>query len=144
MIKNLPAMQETQVWSVGWKDPLEKDMATHSSVLARRIPRAEEPWGLQFMGSHRVGHHCTANTTPTRCSTNTKWDKLRERPKLNCQRLKIKRIFKKEKLLITWKRSSIILAFVNISNINISSEIMEARRHTQSERHTRSAKYIYR
>ena len=136
--------QEMQVQSLGWEDSLEEGLATHSSVLAWKILMTEEPGSLWYIGSHRVGHHCTANTTPTRCSTNTKWDKLRERPKLNCQRLKIKRIFKKEKLLITWKRSSIILAFVNISNINISSEIMEARRHTQSERHTRSAKYIYR
>ena len=50
MIKNLPAMQETQVQSVGWEDPLEKGMATHSSILAWRIPWTEEPGGLQTMG----------------------------------------------------------------------------------------------
>ena len=55
MVKNLPAMQETQVRSLGGKD-LEKRMATHSSILAWRIPWIEEPGGLQFMGSHRVGH----------------------------------------------------------------------------------------
>ena len=43
-IKNLPAMQETQVQSLGWEDPLEKGMATHSSILAWRIPWTEEPW----------------------------------------------------------------------------------------------------
>ena len=57
MVKNLPAMQETQVQSLGWEDSLEKEMATHSSVLAWRIPWTEEPGGrLQSMGSLRVGH----------------------------------------------------------------------------------------
>ena len=50
-IKNVPAMQETWVHSLGWEDPLEKGMATHSSVLAWRIPWTEEPGGLQSMGS---------------------------------------------------------------------------------------------
>ena len=56
MVKNMPAMQEPQVGSLGWEDPLEKGMATHSSVLAWRIAWTEEPGGLQFMGSQRVGH----------------------------------------------------------------------------------------
>ena len=51
MVKNLPAMQETQVKSLGQEDLLEKEMATHSSILAWRIPWTEEPSGLQFMGS---------------------------------------------------------------------------------------------
>ena len=55
MVKNLPAVQETQVRSLGQEDPLEKGMAVHSSVLAWRIPRREEPGGLQSMGSQRVG-----------------------------------------------------------------------------------------
>ena len=56
-IKNLPAMQETQVRSLGWEDPLEKEMATPSSILARKkISWTEEPGGLQSMGSHRVRH----------------------------------------------------------------------------------------
>ena len=55
MIKNLPAMQMTQVRSLGREDPLEEGMATHSSVLAWRIPWTEEPGGLQSMGSQRVG-----------------------------------------------------------------------------------------
>ena len=46
MAKNLPAMQETQVWSLGWEDPLEEETATHSSILACSIPRTEEPGGL--------------------------------------------------------------------------------------------------
>ena len=50
MVKNLPAIQETQVRSLGWDDPLEKEMATHSSILAWRIPWTEEPGGLQSMG----------------------------------------------------------------------------------------------
>ena len=56
MVKNLPAMQETQVQSLGWEDPLEKGMATHSSILAWRIPWTEEPGGLQSMGSQRLQH----------------------------------------------------------------------------------------
>ena len=55
-IKRLPAMRETHVRSLGWEDPLEKEMAIHSSILARRIPWTEESGGLQFMGSQRVGH----------------------------------------------------------------------------------------
>ena len=55
-VKNLPAMQETQVQSLGQKDPLEKGMATHSSILAWRIPWTEELGGLQSTGSERIGH----------------------------------------------------------------------------------------
>ena len=54
MVKNLPAMQETQVQSLGPEDLLEKGMATHSSILAWRIPWTEEPGGLQSMGLQRV------------------------------------------------------------------------------------------
>ena len=56
LVKNLPAMWETWVRSVGWEDPLEKGKATHSSVLAWRIPGTVEPGGLPSMGSHGVGH----------------------------------------------------------------------------------------
>ena len=58
-VKNPPAMQkrpELWVWSLGWEDPLEEGMATHSSILAWRIPWTEEPGGLQSMGSQRVRH----------------------------------------------------------------------------------------
>jgi len=55
-IQNLPVMQETQVQSLGWEDPLEKEMATHSSILAWGIPWTEGPGGLQSMQSQRVGH----------------------------------------------------------------------------------------
>ena len=53
-------MQETKVPSLGWKDPLEEEMATHSSILAWRIPCTEEPSRLQFMGLQRVGHDLVA------------------------------------------------------------------------------------
>ena len=56
MVKNLLAMQETQVQSLGWEDALEKEMATHSSILAWKISWTEEPGRLQSMGSLRVGH----------------------------------------------------------------------------------------
>ena len=55
-VKNLPAMQETRVRSLGQEDSLEKGMATHFSILAWRIPWTEKPGGLQFVGSQRVGH----------------------------------------------------------------------------------------
>ena len=55
-VKNQPAMQETRVRSLGREDPLEEDMVTHSGILAWRIPRTEEPGGLQSIGSQRVRH----------------------------------------------------------------------------------------
>ena len=61
-VKNLPAMQETKVQSLGQEDPLEKDMATHSSILAWRIPWTKEPGRLQFMGSQRLRHNWDTNT----------------------------------------------------------------------------------
>ena len=56
-VKNLPAMQETQVQSLGQEDPLEKEMVTHSNILAWSIPRTEEPGRLQSIGLQRVGHY---------------------------------------------------------------------------------------
>ena len=56
MVKNLPALQETQVQSPSWEYPLEKGIAAHSSIHAWRIPRTEEPGGLQPMGLQRSGH----------------------------------------------------------------------------------------
>ena len=56
MVKNLPAIQETRVLSLGWEDPLEEEITTHSSILAWRIPRTEEPGGLELMGLQRAGH----------------------------------------------------------------------------------------
>ena len=57
MVKNSPTKQETQVQSLGQEDPLEKEMTTHSSILAWEIPWTEEPGGLHSMGSQRVGHN---------------------------------------------------------------------------------------
>ena len=60
LVKNPSAMQESWVQPLGWEDPLEDGMATHSSILAWRIPWTEDPGRLQFMGSQRVGHNCLA------------------------------------------------------------------------------------
>ena len=62
IVKNLPAIQETQVQSLSLEDPLEKGVATHSSILAWMIPWTEEPGGLQSLGSQRVGHNRATNT----------------------------------------------------------------------------------
>ena len=62
MLKNLPAMRETQVWFLGWKDPLEKGMAPHSNTLSWRIPWTEEPGGLQPKGSQGVRYNWPMNT----------------------------------------------------------------------------------
>ena len=56
MVKHLPTMEETWVQSLGWEDLLEKELATHSSILAWKIPWTEEPGRVQSMGSQRVGH----------------------------------------------------------------------------------------
>ena len=66
MVKNPPAMQETWVWPLGWKDPLEEGMATHFSILAWRSPWTEEPGGLQSMELQRVGHIWGLSTKRTR------------------------------------------------------------------------------
>ena len=57
MVKSVPAMQETWVQSLGWEDPLEEEMAIHSSILVWKIPWMGEPGRLQSMGSQRVGHN---------------------------------------------------------------------------------------
>ena len=62
MVMNLPAMPEIWVQSLGQEEPLEKEMATHLSIHAWRIPWTEEPDGLQSMGSQRVRHDCVTNT----------------------------------------------------------------------------------
>ena len=62
VVKNLPAMQETWVWSLGWEDPLEKGMAAHSSILGWRIPWMEEPGGVQSTGSQSVIYSLGTNT----------------------------------------------------------------------------------
>ena len=62
LVKNLPAMLETWVQSLGWENPLENEMETHSSILAWRIPWTEEPDGLKFSGLERVRHGCETFT----------------------------------------------------------------------------------
>ena len=64
LVKNPSAKQETQVRSLGGEDPLEKEMATHSSIPAWKIPRTEEHGGLQSMGSQRIGHDLAAKPLP--------------------------------------------------------------------------------
>ena len=72
--KNLPVMQETQVWSLGREDSLEKGMATHSCIPACRIPRTEEPGGLWSMGLQRVGHDlATKPPSPWKSSLASFW-----------------------------------------------------------------------
>ena len=66
MVKNPPSMQETQVQSLSHEDPLEKRMATHYSILARRIPRTEKPGGLQSMGLQRF-RHAVSNSHTDMC-----------------------------------------------------------------------------
>ena len=63
MVKNLPAMQETQILSQGWEDPLEEGIATHSNIPAWRMPRTEEPGGLQSAEQQRVKHNSVTNTS---------------------------------------------------------------------------------
>ena len=63
-------MRETRLWSLGREDPLEKEMATHSSILAWRIPRTEEPGGLQPTGSKRVGHDWATSLSLRQSATN--------------------------------------------------------------------------
>ena len=77
VVKSLPAMPETWVQSLGQEDPLEKGMATHSSILSWRIPWTEEPGKLQSMGSQRVGHDWATNT-----HTHTHTHKVQEQAKL--------------------------------------------------------------
>ena len=64
-VKRLSTMRETQVQSLGGEDPLEKEMASHSSTLAWKIPQTEEPCGLQSMRSQRVGHNRATSHTHT-------------------------------------------------------------------------------
>ena len=82
LVKNPPAIWETWVLSLGWEDPLEEGMATHSSIPAWRIPWTEEPGGLQFLGSQRVAHdwvtkHSTdAGTSSSYSSLIEAWNSL--------------------------------------------------------------------
>ena len=72
-LKHLPAMQETRVRSLGWEYPLEKEMATHSSILAWRIPWMEEPGRLQSTGSQRVRQDWATSLSPSTAGKNSSW-----------------------------------------------------------------------
>ena len=76
MVKRLPAMRETRVQSLGREDPLEKETATHSSILAWKIPWTEEPAGLQPMELQKVGHNCVTTETQQHLllSSSIQWD----------------------------------------------------------------------
>ena len=75
LVKNLPAVQETLVWSLDWEDPLEKEMVTHSSIFAWKISWTQERGGLQSMGSQRVGHDwaTSTNSLPWELSAIVQW-----------------------------------------------------------------------
>ena len=74
VVKNPPAMRETQAWSLGWEDPLEKGMATHSSIFTWEILWTEEPSGLQSMGSQSAGHDLGLNNNLSYIQENKKSD----------------------------------------------------------------------
>ena len=76
-LKNLPAIWETRVQSLDWEDPLEKEITTHSSIFAWRIPWTEEPGRLQSMGSQRLGHNWVTNTFFFRKNTMSSFSELR-------------------------------------------------------------------
>ena len=78
VVKKLPAMQETQVQPLSLEDCLEKEMATHSSILAWRLPWTEEPGRLQSMGSQRVGHNLEIKLPPPLPNTQMSTSKTRE------------------------------------------------------------------
>ena len=71
LVKSSPAMQESWIWSLGWEDPLEEGMATHSNTLAWRSPQTGEPGGLQSMGLQKVGHDWVTMRTHTCAQTYT-------------------------------------------------------------------------
>ena len=93
-VKNLPVMQKTRVQSLVWEDLLEKGIATHSNILAWRIPWTEEPGGLQSMESQRVGHNWATNTWLRKHSDHTGLllSKQYSSPSLFCQHSKALRI----------------------------------------------------
>ena len=74
-VENLPAVQETQVQSLDQEDPLEKEMATHSSILAWKIPWTEKPGGLQSMGSQRARHNWATDTSQRILELTLKYNK---------------------------------------------------------------------
>ena len=100
IVKNIPAMQETKLWPLGWEDPLEKGMATHSGILAWRIPWTEEPGGLWFMGSQRVRHNWVTKIFILICS----WDFNMEWVLVLTECYSTSTIKKKKKCWFNWAR----------------------------------------
>ena len=96
MVKHLPAIQESRVQPLGGKDPLEKGMSSHSSILAWRIPWTEKPGGSQFMGPQRVGHdgakHANTHTPKERedGKAEEEMDGVEERKKKELKQLRNK------------------------------------------------------
>ena len=110
ILKNLPAMRETWVWSVGWEDPLEEGMTTHSSVLAWRIPWTEEPGGLQSMGSQRLRYDWAKKHTYTHHIRVDHWSTGRIWPGIYtgqcgkgwCHRINNKETLRRMVRMLTW------------------------------------------
>ena len=104
-VKNLAAMQETWVPSLGREDPLEKGMATHSSILAWRSPWTEEPGGLQSMGLQRVGHDWATFTLPSGPVVKTHASNVRDMGSISGQGTKIAHASwqKKKKIIVAWR-----------------------------------------
>ena len=92
MVKNLPAAQETPVQSLGWKNPLEKEMTIHSSVLAWRITWTREPGGLQSMELPRVGHDCVTKTFNFKEEETAEKEKYLKQQKLESSQILMKTI----------------------------------------------------
>ena len=85
MVKNPPAMHKTWVPSLGWEDSLEEGMASNSSILAWRIPRTEEPSGLQSVGLQRVGHNCVTKHTKAFWTRVLGWNPLKGIANESCE-----------------------------------------------------------
>ena len=131
-VKNLPAMWETRVWSLGREDPLEKEMATHSSILTWKIPWTEEPGRLQSMGSKRVGHDWATSlcfsrpyVTPGKTKALTIWTFVSKVMSLlfnMLSRLVIAFPARSKRLLILWllSPSTMILKPKKIKSVTVS------------------------
>ena len=112
-VKNLPAIQVTWLQFLGWEDPLEKGMATHSSIPALRIPWTEEPGGLLWY--HRVRHDCTANTTTQLFCKVYLWG-------LKVLRYSAAVVWKSVRtVIVSWKMSKLLVAIKILSKIMITN-----------------------
>ena len=129
MVKCLPTMQEIQVHSLGWEGLLEKEVATHSSVLAWRIPGTGEPVGLPSLGSHRVGHdwsNLAAGAATGKTIALTIWtfvSKVMSLPFNMLSRFVTVYLPRSKCLLISWLQSpsSVILELKDIKSVTVST-----------------------